>query len=466
MENINMLKISQIKHIHFIGIGGISMSGLAQIMFDLNYNVSGSDIKPSYITEKLEKKGIKVYTSHSEDNIKNLDLVVYTAAVKENNPELLRARQLNIPAIERSVLLGELSKIHDYSIAVSGTHGKTTTTSMIAMILLEASLDPTIHIGGELNVIGGTTKIGSNKYFVTEACEYNEGFVQLDPYIGLILNIEEEHPDFFQSIEEIKNTFIKFASQISKNGCLIACVDDPNTASILDELSCNTITYGMNSKKAEWTASDIKLNDKGCASFNLVKNNTIITNISLNVPGIHNVNNSLAAIAAADVLGCDLKHIEQGLFDFSGASRRLELKGVINDIKIIDDYAHHPSEIKVSLSTARNFCDSKIWCVFQPHTYSRTKAFLTNFSESFNDADITIVTDIYAAREQDHGDIHSSTLSKKINLVGNKSLYISDFHSIVRYLQYNVSPGDVIITIGPGDIYKVGEMFLNGKNNQ
>ncbi|QGT98775.1 UDP-N-acetylmuramate--L-alanine ligase [Candidatus Syntrophocurvum alkaliphilum] len=465
MEEISIFETSQIKHLHFIGIGGISMSGLAQIMLDSNYTVSGSDIKKSDITEKLEKKGIKVYISHSEDNVKEADLVVYTAAVKENNPELLKAKQLKIPTIERSVLLGELSKNYDLNIAVSGTHGKTTTTSMIATILLEASFDPTIHIGGELNLIDGTTKMGGNKYFVTEACEYNEGFVKLDPYIGLILNIENEHPDFFQNIEEIKNTFIKFALQISKNGYLIACIDDYNTASILKELPCNVITYGIKSKNADWTASNIKFNDKGCASFNLVKNNTMITNINLNVPGLHNVSNSLAAISAADVLGCDVEYIKQGLLKFSGANRRLEIKGVINDIKVIDDYAHHPSEIKVTLNAARNFCDSTIWCVFQPHTYSRTKAFLDDFSESFSDADITIVSDIYAAREQDPGDIHSSTLSNKINLVGNKSTYISDFASIVKYLQHNVSPGDVIITMGAGDIYNVGEMFLNNKTN-
>jgi len=469
-----------IKHLHFVGIGGISMSGLAQIMLALNYEVSGSDIKASPITEKLEKKGIRVHTSHSEDNIKEADAVVYTAAIKDNNPELLKARHLKIPAVERSVLLGELSKIHEYSIAVSGTHGKTTTTSMIAAILLEASFDPTIHLGGELNLLDGTVKIGGSKYFVTEACEYNEGFVRLNPYLGLILNIEEEHPDFFQNIEETKKTFMKFALRISENGCLIACIDDYHTASILDKLSCKTITYGIESKNADWTASNIKFNDRGCASFKLIKNDKIIANINLHVPGLHNVSNSLAAAAAAEVLGCDVEHIEQGLFNFSGAKRRLEIKGVsngingingsngingINGIKVIDDYAHHPSEIKVTLSAVRKFCGSKIWCVFQPHTYSRTKAFLNDFSESFSDADITIVSDIYAAREQDPGDIHASTLSKKINLSGSKSLYISDFDSIVRYLQDNVSPGDLLITMGAGDIYKVGEMFLNSKTD-
>ncbi len=466
MEELTILKSPGSpgnKHIHFIGIGGISMSGLAEVMLDFDYEVSGSDLKKSHITEKLAKKGVKVYPCHSEHNIKDPDMVVYTAAIKENNPELAKARKLKIPTIERCVLLGELSKKHELPIAVSGTHGKTTTTSMLAAILMEGNFDPTIHVGGELDIIGGTTRMGVSKYFLTEACEYNEGFLNMNPYLGIILNIEEEHPDYFKNIEEVKNTYLKFASQITGKGYLIACLDDQNLASILDELSCQVITYSLESQNANWTAKDIKFDEKGCAHFNLVKSNRVLTQIKLNVPGLHNVSNSLASIAASYALGCDLEDIRRGIYKFSGAKRRLEIKGVIDDIKIIDDYAHHPSEIKATLRAARSFCNSKIWCVFQPHTFSRTKAFFKEFSQAFTDADITILSDIYAAREKNLGEVHSRDLSEEINSFGNQAIYFSRFPSILKYLKSNAGPGDLIITMGAGDIYQVGEMFLQSK---
>lgn len=460
MNESNLLESPGIKYIHFIGIGGISMSGLAEILVGLGYKISGSDMKTTKITQKLEKMGIKVYSGHDERNIKNPDLVVYTAAVKEDNPELVKARKLDIPVMDRASLLGQIMKRYPYSIAISGTHGKTTTTSMVTMIMLEAKLDPTIHIGGELEAIGGNTKIGGNSYFITEACEYVESFLKFYPFLAIILNIELDHVDYFKDIDHIKSAFYKFASLVPPNGYVVGCADDPNTLSLINSLSCNKITYGIKSENAEWTARDIFFDDMGCASFSLIRHGEKLDEIKLNIPGIHNVNNALAAAAACYMLGCDTTSIKEGLKKFTGAHRRFELKGVTNNIRVVDDYAHHPSEVIATLKAAKNCRRSKIWCVFQPHTYTRTKSLLEEFSTAFADADKVIVADIYAAREKDTGEIHASTLADRINQKENKAVYISGFEAIAKYLEKHAASGDLIITMGAGDIYKVGELFL------
>ncbi len=463
MSEFNLLEQKKIKHIHFIGIGGISMSGLAEILMNLGYKISGSDIKSSPITMKLEKLGAKISYTHDKSNIVNPDLVVFTAAVNKENPELQKAISDNIPTIDRATLLGQIMKKYPYSIAISGTHGKTTTTSMVSMIMLESNLDPTIHVGGVLSAINGNTKIGDDKYFVTEACEYVESFLKFYPYLAIVLNIEEDHLDYFKDLDHIKSSFTKFISLIPKDGHLIANIDDPNTKSILDNLSCNLVTYGLHSSSAMWSARNIVFDDLGCATFNLVHNKKSISKIKLRVPGIHNVSNALAAISACRTLGCNIKSIKEGLRKFTGTHRRFELKGIWNNIKVIDDYAHHPSEVKATLKAAKNCTHGRIWCVFQPHTYTRTKALLNEFSHSFNMADKIIISDIYAAREKDTGEINSKTLSDKLISNSVESLYISDFESIVEYLEENVSSSDLIITMGAGDIYKVGEMFLENK---
>lgn len=466
MLELSFLELPQIKYIHFIGIDGISMSGLAEILLSLGYKVSGSDMKTSNKTRKLEKMGAKIFQYHSEDNIDNPDLVVYTAAIKENNPEMIKARRLNIPLIDRATLLGQIMKKYPYGVAVSGTHGKTTTTSMITTIMLESALDPTVHIGAELEAIGGTTHIGGDKYFIAEACEYYESFLKFYPYLAVILNIEYDHADYFRNIEHVKETFLKFAGLVPEDGYLVACADDPNTVSILDNVRCNKITYGIKSGNAMWTAKNIKFDDMGCGYFTVLKDKEKLAEIKLSVPGIHNVSNSLAAIAACHTLGCDISTIKRGLFKFTGAHQRFELKGIIDNIKVIDDYAHHPSEIKATLKAAKNCSHSRIWCVFQPHTYTRTKFLLDEFAVSFSDASMIIVTDIYAAREVDNGEIHSSILAERIKSSGQNAVYISGFENIVDYLENNVVPGDIVITMGAGDIYKVGEMFLNSKNKK
>lgn len=463
MENLNIFTSSKIKHIHFIGIGGSSMSGLAEILLKRGFKISGSDIKSSDILQKLEDLGATVHPFHNEENIKNPDLVVYTVAVKDDNPELIRARQLNIPIIDRATLLGELMKEYPFSIAVSGTHGKTTTTSMVTMIMLEANLDPTVHIGGELGVIGGNTRIGAEKFFITEACEYYESFLKFNPYLAIILNIELDHVDYFKDLNHFKDAFFKFASLIPKNGFVVGCIDDENVVELFEKLECNRISYGVKSESAMWRAENISYNDMGCASFTLIYEGKELGIINLSVPGIHNVNNSLAAIAACFSLGCSLEAIKEGLYKFTGTNRRFQTKGIIKNIRVVDDYAHHPTEVSATLKAAKNTNHTKIWCVFQPHTYTRTKSLINDFSEAFYDADHILVSDIYAAREVDKGEIHASTLAERINSKTEKAQYIHGFDAIVDYLEKNVTEGDLVITMGAGDIYKVGEMFLERK---
>lgn len=461
MKEISLLESTTIKHIHFVGIGGISMSGLAEILLSLGYKISGSDMKSSYITERLGKLGATVYTGHDASNVQGADLVVYTAAAKEDNVERVEAGKRGIPSMERATLLGQVMKKYPVSIAISGTHGKTTTTSMVSMIMLEAALDPTIHIGGVLDAIGGTTKIGGEKYFITEACEYVESFLKFHPFLAVVLNIELDHVDYFKDIQHIKDAFYKFVSLVPQDGYVVACVDDGNTAELVKKVSCNTVTYGIKSSDAMWSAKNITFDNTGCASFILTFNKEELGEIKLSVPGTHNVNNALGAAAACHTLGCDIRAIRRGLNKFHGTDKRFQTKGTVDEIRVVDDYAHHPSEIKVTLKAARNCGHPKVWCVFQPHTYTRTKAFMEDFASSFEDADEIIIADIYAAREIDKGDVHSSTLAEKIQARGKKALYINGFDSIVDYLDRHVAPGDLVITMGAGDISKAGEMFLD-----
>lgn len=463
MEMNRLLSSKNIKRIHFTGIGGISMSGLAEILASQGYIITGSDMKPSSITQKLEKMGMKITIGHLAENVTGADLVVYTAAVNSNNTELAAAAQIGIPCIDRATMLGEIMKEYPGSIAVSGTHGKTTTTSMISMIMLEEGLDPTIHIGGELDAIGGTTRIGGSDYFIAEACEYTGSFLKFHPYLAVILNIEYDHADYFKDIEHIKDTFLSFAKLIPENGYLLACGDDPSAIAIMKQISCNKVTFGLLDNSCIWSAVNISFNDMGCASYTLLYNNEPVAEIKLRVPGIHNVSNSVAAIAACSIMGCSLASASKALLKYCGTHRRFELKGISDGITVVDDYAHHPSEVAATLKAARNCAHSRIWCVFQPHTYTRTKFLMEEFSTAFEDADIVIVSDIYAAREADTGEVNSGMLADRISSSGKQTLYIKGFENIVDYLDKNANSGDLIITMGAGDIYIVGELFLDAR---
>lgn len=461
MQINGLLSSKDIKRIHFTGIGGISMSGLAEILSNKGYIITGSDMKSSSITQKLEKMGARITIGHQPENVTGADLVVYTAAVSSANPELIAAAQIGIPCIDRATLLGEIMREYPRSIAVSGTHGKTTTTSMLSMILLEEGLDPTIHIGGELDAIGGTTRIGKSDYFIAEACEYTGSFLKLHPFLAVILNIEYDHADYFKSFEQMKTAFLDFSRLVPEDGYLLVCGDDSNAVALTEHLTCNKITFGLKGDKCTWSASNISFDDKGCASYTLLHHNQAIAEIKLKVTGLHNVSNSIAAIAASNIMGCSLTSAANALLKYGGTHRRFELKGVSEGITIVDDYAHHPSEVSATLKAARNCLHSHIWCVFQPHTYTRTKLFMDEFSTAFEDADIVIVTDIYAAREPDLGVVNSGMLADRIRSTGKQALYIKDFEDIVDYLDKNANTDDLIITMGAGDIYKVGEMLLD-----
>lgn len=454
------LDLSSYDHVHFIGIGGISMSGLAEVLMYNNHKVSGSDIQSSSITKKLEADGGKIYIGHSKDNIEETTkLVVYTAAVKSDNEELIRAKELNIPIIERAPFLGYIMKQYKKSIAVAGTHGKTTTTSMISVILEEARVDPTILVGGELDAIGGNVKVGNSPYFITEACEYVESFLHFSPYIGIILNIEEDHLDYFTDIEHIKKAFYKFAKLVPKNGYLLAKGDSENVHSILKDLDCNISTFGL-SEDCHWQAINIGYNEFGLGYFDVLYRGKHFGHFQLSVPGLHNVVNSLSAIGCAYYLDIPIDIIKSGLLAYRGTHRRFELKGKIQDITVIDDYAHHPTEIKATLEAAKRYPHKKMWCVFQPHTYTRTITLLKEFSTAFEMADEIIIADIFAAREKDTGLIHSKDLTKAITDTGKNAYYLGDFQSIVTFLLENIAPGDMVLTMGAGNINQVGSLLL------
>lgn len=446
------------RKIHFIGIGGISMSGLAEISIDKNYDVSGSDMKSSKITDKLGKKGAKIYIGHNSNNIKDADLVIYTAAISKDNPELVKARENNIKMMDRAEFLGHIMKSYKHNVAISGTHGKTTVTSMISHIAVDAEIDPTILIGGELDLIGGNVRLGKSEYFITEACEYKASFLKFYPTVGVILNIEADHLDYYKDINDIKSAFRQFAHLVPDDGYIVAYSEDPNVRDILKDLKCNIITYGF--IKGNITAHNIKFNEKGCASFDAYENGNKLFPIQLSIPGKHNILNALASICACRSLNIPDENIINGLINFKGTHRRFEIKGVKNGVTVIDDYAHHPTEIKATLSTASAYPHKRIFCVFQPHTYSRTLTLFKDFTEAFGGTDMLILADIYAAREKDKGIISSDMLGDSIREKGISCINLHSFDKIKNYLMSELQEGDLLLTVGAGDIYKVGEMFL------
>lgn len=455
------LHIDRIKgnHVHFIGIGGISMSALAEILLHNGYVVSGSDMRQSTITDKLEKKGAKIYIGHDPSNVEGADCVVYTVAVKDDNPEMMAAKEKGLPIIERAPLLGYIMSNYPYSIGVAGSHGKTTTTSMLALILQNARLDPTILIGGELEEIGGNLKIGNSNYFITEACEYNESFLNFEPYIGIILNIEEDHLDYFKDINSIYNAFVKYANLVSSKGFVIGCSDDPLISKLLDEVHIRKISFGIENK-GDWMAQDIKYNEMGYPSYRAVYKGQDMGRFDLNVPGKYNIYNALAATAAAYAIGISIDIIRDSLASFKGTHRRFEIKGSLKDTTVIDDYAHHPTEIRATLHAASKLPHKKIWCVFQPHTYSRTEKLFDQFTESFVDADEIIITETFAAREKPSDGIASEVLANALVSKGHSCRYIPEFDQIVEFLRKNIQPGDIVLTMGAGDIFKVADKLL------
>lgn len=444
--------------VHFIGIGGISMSGLAEILLNNNYKVSGSDSKTSNIVEKLKNKGAEIYIGHNADNLVNVDLVVYTAAISSNNPELTFAVEHNIPVMDRAEFLGKIMLGHKYNVAVAGTHGKTTTTSMFSHIAIESEVNPTILVGGELDIIDGNVLANNSEYFITEACEYKGSFLKFHPYIGMILNIDEDHLDYYRDLDHIKNTFKQFVGLIPKEGYVVANADDGDVLDVIKDCKCNILTYGINN--GEYRARSIEFNTTGCGTYDLYKGEEMLFSVELNVPGEHNVLNSLSAICTSLALALPVEAIKNGLFNFRGTHRRFELKGCKDGVTIIDDYAHHPVEIQATLKATKNYPHKKLYVVFQPHTYTRTITLFKDFTKAFDGVDELILADIYAARETDTGVVNSQMLSDAICERGISSINLHSFEEIVKYLKNQTEDGDIIMTIGAGDVNKVGENFL------
>lgn len=458
MNQFDLNMIDREKDIFFIGIGGISMSALAVILKNDGYSVRGSDFKAGPMTEDLQSKGIPVSVGHRAENVENAGLVVYTAAIHEDNPELARAHELGIITIERATLLGALMKRYRYPVAVSGTHGKTTTTSMLSHILLSANLDPTILVGGVLPLIGGNMRDGGKDYFVTEACEYCGSFLKFFPLYSIILNIEEDHLDYFKDLEDIVNCFRSFVSLVPPDGAIVANYDDSDVRRAVCDAPCRVIGYGIESADCEYTAHNIRFSEDGCGIFDVHFGGRPCMHVELNVPGMHNVSNALAVVAAAQLLGISCENIQKGFASFHGTNRRFEHKGSIGGAQIIDDYAHHPTEIRATLAAAKKAAaGGKIWCVFQPHTYTRSFKLKDEFARSFSDCDHVILSDIYAAREKDTGLIHALDLADAIDGVSHNACYIKGFEAIEQYLRENVSEGDLILTMGAGDVYQIGE---------
>lgn len=448
------------EHIHFIGIGGISMSGLAEILLGAGFSVSGSDARQSDLTLHLEKMGAKVFYGQCAENIsETYNCVVYTAAIRPDNPEFARCVQLNLPMLTRAELLGQIMKNYKTSIAVSGTHGKTTTTSMFSSVLLAAKTDPTISVGGILEAIGGNIRVGKSETFITEACEYTNSFLSFYPTLSIILNIEEDHMDFFKDLDDIMNSFRLFAQRLPEDGILIINKEIKNYEKITEGLNCKVLTYGMDSS-CTYHAENIFFNEHGYGEFDVMHHKTNLGHIVLSVPGQHNVSNALAVIAASRKLGISMECIQAGLSGFQGANRRFQHKGVLNGVTIIDDYAHHPTEIRTTLEASKNYPHREIWCVFQPHTYTRTKAFFKEFAESLSLADHVVLADIYAARETDTLGMSSELLAEEIAKSGTDCHYFASFDEIQEFLKSHCIHGDLLITMGAGDVVNIGENLL------
>jgi len=444
-------------HIHFIGIGGISMSGLAEILRREDFTISGSDSKRSPLTDHLESIGCLVQYGQRAENITDgIDVVVYTAAIHPDNPEFAAAVSKGIPMLSRAELLGQMMNNYRTSIAVSGTHGKTTTTSMLSEVLMAAETDPTISVGGILPSIRGNIRVGGPEMFVTEACEYTNSFLNFAPTDSIILNIEEDHMDFFKDLADIRNSFRQFANKTAAGGSIIINADIDNYKEIVQETSADTITFGL-CNTAMYSAADISYDELGHPSFTLVKSGIVSERFSLSVPGLHNVSNALAVIALADRLSIPFDTVRTGLLAFTGTDRRFQYKGEFNGVTVIDDYAHHPTEITATLNAVRNYPHKETWCVFQPHTYTRTNAFLKQFAQALSAADHIVLADIYAAREVNTIGITSLDLLRELLELGCDAYHFPSFDEIENFLQKKCLHGDLLITMGAGDIVNIGE---------
>jgi UDP-N-acetylmuramate--alanine ligase len=452
---------TSVKRIHFVGIGGIGMSGIAEILINQGFEVSGSDLSISENTEHLVSLGAKIYIGHNPDNVNGAEVVVYSSAVNINdNPEVLTALNLNIPTLRRAEMLAEVSRLN-YCLAISGTHGKTTTTSMCGLILMKAGLDPTVIVGGRLKGLGGTNaRLGKGDWTVVEADEYDRSFLQLLPTISIINNIDAEHLDIYKDFDDLKNTFAVFANKVPFYGLNAVCLDDSGVKDILPLIKKKIITYGL-SKHCNIRAENINFSGRS-SNCKVLKNGVELGDLEINIPGVHNVRNALASIAVATELGIEFKIIKNAIKEFTGVYRRFEIKGENAGITIIDDYAHHPTEILATLHAAKNGWNNRIICIFQPHTYTRTRDFYKEFGRAFEDADILIITDVYPAREKPIEGVSGKLIADSATRSGHKNVYyFENINEHIQEITKIINKGDLVITMGAGDIWKIANYLLS-----
>ena len=456
----------KVRQIHFVGIGGIGMSGIAEVLLNLGYAITGSDVSLSDITQRLTSLGAVIFSGHQASHLRDADVVVTSTAVKDDNPEVLEAHRRNIPVIPRAEMLAELLKMK-FSVAISGSHGKTTTTSMVSTVLAYGGLDPTMVIGGKLASIGSNAKIGDGEIIVAEADESDGSFLKLNPCLAVITNIDREHLDYYRDIEEIKAAFLKFANIVPFYGSTILCLDNEHVREILPQIKRKVITYGLTSP-ADYQATEMVLAGP-LSKFSVSCRGERLGEVTLKVPGRFNIANALATIAVARELDMPFDAIRKGLEAFVGVHRRLEIKGKVNGVTVVDDYGHHPTEIRETLAAARQVWKDRIIVVFQPHRYTRTQKLFNEFLAAFSDADYLIVTDIYAASEKPIEGVSAANLCEGIRAHGHQNvIYLSGFDEMTDHLLAMAKPSDVIITQGAGSVWKIGEEFLKraGKKNK
>ena len=458
MPNINNIK--KYKKIHMIGIGGISMSGIAEILVNWGFSVSGSDRTDSDILDTLKKAGVKIYIGHNASNVEGADCVVYTAAIHKDNPELVHAKELGIPVIERSDFLGELTRCYQNTIAISGTHGKTTTTSLVSLCFMEAQKDPSIQVGAIIKELNGNYRVGNSENFIIEACEYVESFLKFSPKSEIILNIDNDHLDYYKNIENIKKAFIKYVKLLPEDGHLIINADDSNCLDLPVYSKAKAIKYGIENDDVDFYAKNIIFNEDGFPEFDVYKFGEFYEHFELSIPGRHNVLNALGCISLCDTYDIDKSCMKTALKKFTGANRRFEFKGMVNGAKVYDDYGHHPTEVAATAKALSNKKFNESWVVFQPHTYSRTFNLLDDFAHALLSFDNIIVTDIYAARETNTYNISSKDLADAIIKLGKNAKYISSLEDCASFLKDNVKENDIVLTLGAGTVTNIGSMIV------
>ena len=439
------------KRIHMIGIGGSSMSGLAEMLLEEGYTVTGSDRTDGYLLGRLRDKGIQVMIGHRAENVHGADLVAYTAAIPEDNPERAECARLGIPTLERAYLLGQLMEGYPQAVGVCGAHGKTTTTSMLSQILVEGGLDPSVHIGGQLDAIGGSTRIGKGGAFLAEACEFRRSFLKLRPTLAVVLNIDADHLDCYKNIDEIEATFGQFLNLLPEDGMAIGKGDDARVRRLLTALNRRSETFGLGADN-DWHPENLVEDAQGYATYDLCYKGDILAQVEMKVPGDFNVENGLAALAAAHALGADMRRAAESLSHFRGAHRRFELTDVIDGVEVFHDYGHNPTEMRNALSIARKRCKGRLFAVMQPHTFSRVRELFNDYLTCTEEADFTLVTDICAAREKDPGDLNSGMLVEGMRAHGIDAVWTPSFDDTEAYLRAHWQPGDLALTMGCGDI--------------